>query len=97
MSDKNDNWREILREIGEEGEESEELLPTLKQLQGWKAPAPTAQARMHLLETLLPALPAPATPSNRWRERLNSWWPWLLLRAQLRVVRGEIWLGSALF
>ena len=29
-------------------------------------------------------------------DKVNRWWPWLLLRAQEKVVRREIWIASAL-
>jgi hypothetical protein len=45
-----------------------------------------------LLSVLQPALAA----QTRSRRRAALAWPWLLLRAQLRVVHREIWLASAL-
>ncbi len=73
-------------------EEVERLLPAARRLNAWRAPAPTAQETARLIETLRPALPVPGrrTSSRVLRAAL------LLLCAQLRVVRREIWAASML-
>ena len=65
-------------------EDAETLLPVIQGLRRWSAPDVDPK-----LEPLLAEL---SQPGARWMD----WWPWLLLRAQARVVRGEIWLASLL-
>ncbi|MCB9451573.1 MAG: hypothetical protein H6672_09040 [Anaerolineaceae bacterium] len=84
--------RALLAEDVESTESAEALLPLVTHLEMWSAPSPSAAATASLIETLLPELP----PQESRRERVLSWWPLLLLRAQLRVVRGEIWWSTAL-
>lgn len=55
------------------------------------APQPTAGDTAQLIERLLPEMPRPSR-----RRALREWWPLLLLRAQFRIVRREIWAASAL-
>ncbi len=73
-------------------DEAEKLLPVARQLQAWPAPRPTAANTANLIARLETEIPNPQSPITN----LLSSWPILLLRAQLRVVRGEIWLASAL-
>jgi hypothetical protein len=82
----NDDLHAHLRE---DAPESAPLLHTLRRLRQWPTP-PADTAR--LLAVLQPALQT----QIRARRRAALAWPWLLLRAQLRVVHREIWLGSAL-
>jgi hypothetical protein len=80
---------DLSRRLAEDAPGSEALLPALRQLRHGPAPA-AATAR--LLADLQPELRA----GVRARRRAALAWPWLLLRAQLRVVHREIWLASAL-
>jgi hypothetical protein len=75
--------------LSEDAPEAQPLLPALRRLRQWPAP-PADTAR--LLAVLQPALQAQV----RARRRAALAWPWLLLRAQLRVVHRELWLASAL-
>ena len=67
-------------------DEAERLAPVVRRLQSWPAPGATAQDTAKLLARLESELPvrAPQSPISP----LHSSWPLLLLRAQLRVVRG---------
>lgn len=86
-----------LREHLASTDEAEELLPTVRRLNQWQALAPAAEDTACLLETLMPAMPAHAPQStvrypNSAFGILHS--SVLLLRAQLRVVRNEVWAAS---
>ncbi|MBF8282547.1 MAG: hypothetical protein HW378_1462 [Anaerolineales bacterium] len=73
-------------------EEAERLAPVVRRLQSWSAPKPGPTATVKLIARLEAEIPNPQSPITN----LLSSWPILLLRAQLRVVRGEIWAASAL-
>ena len=73
-------------------EEAERLAPVVHRLQSWSAPKPGPTATVKLIARLEAEIPNPQSPITN----LLSSWPILLLRAQLRVVRGEIWAASAL-
>jgi hypothetical protein len=73
-------------------EEAERLAPVVRRLQSWSAPKPGPTATAKLIARLEAEIPNPQSPITN----LLSSWPILLLRAQLRVVRGEIWAASAL-
>jgi len=75
-------------------DEAEALVPVVRRLQSWPAPGATAQDTAKLVARLASELPArnPQLPLTNY----FSHWSLLLLRAQLRVVRGEIWAASAL-
>ena len=73
-------------------EEAERLVPVVRRLQSWSAPKPGPMATVKLIARLEAEIPNPQSPITN----LLSSWPILLLRAQLRVVRGEIWAASAL-
>ncbi|MCA9960391.1 MAG: hypothetical protein KC443_15220 [Anaerolineales bacterium] len=84
----------LLREdVGDEA--TDELQALLAQVDQWPLPTPTPLETEQLLAQLLPELPS-QSGWRRWRTRLASWWLWQLLRAQVRVVRSEIWTASAL-
>ena len=70
-------------------EEADRLLPVMRQLPAWSAPAPTAAETDRLVRRLTAALP-PAKQRQSWS---SAFW---LLRAQLRIVQQEIWIASAL-
>jgi hypothetical protein len=78
--------------LRDEAPEADDLLPALRGLRQWPAPAASPADTARLLARLQPALRAHV----RERRRAAAAWPWLLLRAQARVVQREIWLGSAL-
>ncbi len=72
----------------------DELLPLVTDLRNASTPQPTAQETSQLLATLKPTISPQQVPATAlWRERLQ--WVYWLLRAQMRVVHNEIWLGSA--
>ncbi len=83
-----------LQEDGATEVETAVLLPLLRQLT--EPPAlPLPAETETLLASLLPELPAPPSPST-WRDTPTQSWLWLLLMAQVRVVRREIWAASLL-
>lgn len=88
MSEDKQEW---LRRITEEDapDDPDTLRATLHRLHQWQAPMPSDTPG--LIDELASALPQP-----RRRFRLDSWWPLLLVRSQLRLARVEIWLVSAL-
>ena len=86
--------RTRLQEDGVNEEEVALLLPTFSQLATPPAP-PTAAESAALLAHLLEDMPTADPPPN-WREAVAQSWLWLLLVAQARVVRREIWAASAL-
>ncbi|MBI5960471.1 MAG: hypothetical protein HY866_17145 [Chloroflexi bacterium] len=96
MSDKLARLRAMLEEDTGSVEEAERLLPVIERLRQWSAPETGAAPPSRLIDTLLAEMP----PHESWRVRARHWltngWPWVLLRAQVRVVRGEIWLASLL-
>lgn len=83
---------DLIAHLTEDAPGAEPLLPALRQLRQWPAPTATPADTTRLLAALQPALAA----QTRARRRAALTWPWLLLRAQLRVVHREIWLASAL-
>jgi hypothetical protein len=82
--------RALLAEDAETPEEIEALLETVRFIRRWDAPSPTPQETVRLVEKLLPELPKPE------RRHPGQWWPLLILRAEARIIRREIWLASAL-
>ncbi len=93
--DEVERLRAMLLEDTGSVEDADALLETVQLLKRWHAPQPDNRATEQLLETLLPEM---STESRLQRAywSFGDWWPWLLLRAQLRVVRREIWSASAL-
>jgi hypothetical protein len=83
----------LVEDVGSSNE-ADSLLPVVKRLQRWAAPAPTLSDTATLSARLKSALPARGHPSLTADHSLP--WPLLLIRAQLRVVRGEIWAASAM-
>ena len=75
-------------------EDAERLLPVARRLEQWPAPKPTPPETVKLIARLEAELPTRNLQSPF--SNLQSSWPLLLLRSQLRVVRGEIWAASAL-
>ncbi len=84
----------LLEDTGS-AEDADALLATVQLLKRWPSPQPDERETEQLLETLLPEISTESGIESA-RQRLGDWWPWLLLRAQLRVVRREIWSASAL-
>lgn len=83
--------RALLAEDAETPEEIEALLETVRFIRRWDAPSPTPQETARLVEKLLPELPKPER-----RRSVGQCWPLLILRAEARIIRREIWLASAL-
>ena len=73
-------------------EEASEFTEVIDRLHQWRAPQPAPEATDALVEYLEPFLNDLSL--TRW-QRLQSWWPWLLLKSQIRIVQSEIWLASA--
>lgn len=71
--------------------DDENLHDTARFLNLWPAPQPTAAQTAQLIEHLLPEMPRRSRLREAW-----EWWPLLLMRAQFRVLRHEIWAASAL-
>ncbi len=93
MTNPDDKLRAMLREDTESPEEADSLLATVKQIRRWQAPEASPQASAELLKLLAAEMPA---AKKSWRLRLFENWPLLIIRSQMRVVRSEIWLASAL-
>lgn len=72
--------------------DAEELIDTVQQLQIWHAPAVDMRQTAVLVDLLAQEL----VPQRTLWQRAGEWWPLLLVRSQVRVVRGEIWWASAL-
>ncbi len=72
-------------------DEAKKLLPVARRLQAWPAPKPTPKDTAKLIARLEAEL-----PTRNYQLPLTAYWPVLLLRSQFRVVRGEIWMASAL-
>lgn len=89
------NLTTLLQEDGIKAEEIAALLPILSQIADTDTPSPTAVETETLFAALLPEMPGPLRRESRLTAVSESW-PWLLLQAQLRVVRREIWAASAL-
>ena len=85
------NLEDLLHEDGETADHINALLPLLNQLTD-TTPQPDSEA---LLATLLPELPTQPT-WRHWRTTATESWVWLLGKAQLRVVRQEIWAASVI-
>jgi len=81
----------LLEDIGAP-DEAEQLLPTARRLAYWSAPVPTADETARLIQALQAELPTRAARSA-YRIPHSAF---LLLRAQMQVVRREIWAASAL-
>ena len=91
MSD--DLRHKLIEDLGN-ADEADELLPLITQLRAAPLPQPSAQSTTRLNEALQPKLlPLRKPVTKRWRSQME--WVFWLLRAQMRVVRTEIWLGSA--
>lgn len=64
-------------------------------LRQWEAPHPTPAQTTRLIETLAAHLPEARLQRNAGKPTME-WAPLLLMRSQMRVVRSEIWVASAL-
>jgi hypothetical protein len=80
-----------LREDATSPDEAERLLPVVSRLPEWTTPQPTRRQTQALIARLQPEMPARTRPSF---DVLR--FAWLLLQAQLKVVRREIWAASLL-
>ncbi|MBK8989606.1 MAG: hypothetical protein IPM39_26705 [Chloroflexi bacterium] len=91
------NEQELIARLQEDGATETEtavLLPLFRQLA--EAPAPPQPVETEaLVARLLPELPT-LHPTTTWRDAIGQSWLWLLLAAQARVVRREIWAASLL-
>ncbi len=95
--DRQERLRDMLRTDLDSPEEADALLGVVQRLERWPAPKPTREATSQLVQALIPAMPCRAEPRLAGlRRRAAEWWPLLLLRAQLRVVRQDIWMASGL-
>ncbi|MCC7358027.1 MAG: hypothetical protein IT317_01020 [Anaerolineales bacterium] len=92
MTDQTDPLRARLEADAASPAEADALLPALRALRQWPAPAVTPAATQQLLASLSAASrPVSALPpGHAWR------WPLLLLRSQAPRVRRELWWASAL-
>ncbi|NWG16795.1 MAG: hypothetical protein HXY41_09180 [Chloroflexi bacterium] len=86
----NRRLRALLAEDADTPEETEALLETVRFIRQWDAPTPAPETTARLIESLLPELPQPA------RRHPGQGWLLLVLRAEARIIRREIWLASAL-
>lgn len=88
--------RAMLAEDMDSPEEAEAMAQVVRQMNRWTAPQPTPLMTAELIEHLLPELSVTDSRLRWGLRRLSECWPVLLIRAQLRVVRREIWAASAL-
>lgn len=88
--------RAMLEEDSDSPEDVEALLPIVSQLKRWPTPEIKPEKVARLMAVLLPEMTNGESHQKRWRRLVSSWWPLLLIRSQIRVVRGEIWTASAL-
>lgn len=86
MNEKDDLERGHLDDLSDETARD-----TLRFMRRWPAPQPSDEETAQLIQRLLPEM-----PRRSYRREVWEWWPFLLLRAQFRVVRREIWAASAL-
>jgi len=94
--DELDRVRASLLEDAGSQEEAEAFFDVLQQMKMWPAPKPTPQMTSDLIENLLTEMPKSESRLNVAIRSARQWWPLLLIGAQLRVVRREIWAASAL-
>jgi hypothetical protein len=94
QSPKDEELRAKLIEDAGSPDEAERLVPVVRQLHLWPVPRPTAADTARLVSRLETELPA-RNPQSPFTDYFSHW-SLLLLRAQLRVVRDEIWAASAL-
>ncbi|MBZ0306723.1 MAG: hypothetical protein K8I82_11705 [Anaerolineae bacterium] len=80
--------RQMLFEDTESEALTEAVLPFIQQMKALPLPEP-ARSTASLIEQLAAELP------RRPRWRFSEWHWWLILRSQVRIVSGEIWLASA--
>ena len=90
---KDEALRQRVLEDAESLDEAERLLPVVRRLQQWTAPEPTIQQTNSLIARLQAEMPTTRHRPSAIRKLQSAS---LLLRAQLRVVRREIWLASLL-
>ena len=76
--------------------DDEVLLGLARQMNQWSSPEATPQMTADLMSTLVGAMPSAESRLSPMLRALRQWWPLLLMRTQLRVVRKEIWAASAL-
>lgn len=88
QNDKRARLRAMLEEDTGSPEEVEALLPIVDRLHALATP--TSHRRERMIDTLLAEMP------SKLQRQIAEWWPLLLLRAQLRVIRSEIWIASLL-
>lgn len=88
-SDETERLRRMLAEDLDAGDTAELYIGTVERLQQWESPPASHESTAQLIRLLKAEMPTTSSPAARW-------WPLLLMRAQLRVVRKEIWAASAL-
>lgn len=85
--------RQLMGDLGS-AEEAQQMLSAARRLQAWRAPSPDAARREALTARLLSELPTSAALLRSGWRMLLSPLPWLLVRAQVRVVRRGLLLAS---
>lgn len=84
--------KRLLEEDTESSEDAAALLPLMQALQTWQAPEASTAELTHLKGRLLAEL---THPRPVWQPVFETWF-WSFLRAQLRIIRTEIWAASLL-
>ncbi len=84
---------EFIYEDADSPEGRESLRRMVKALRMRETPPVDPTQTDDLIAVLQAEMP---TCRQRWRNRLLAWWPLLVLRGQVRVIYGELWLASAL-
>jgi hypothetical protein len=82
--------RQMLLEDADSEELAEAVFPLVQQINALSMPEPQKHPTASLISQLRAELPT----RTSWHERLLEWYPLLILRSQVRVVSGEIWLAS---
>jgi hypothetical protein len=89
--------RAMLLEDMESPDQADALLDVVVQIKRWSPSQLEASATAQLIENLQAEMPRAADSQfNSVIRTIGEWWPLLLMRSQVRVVRLEIWAASAL-
>jgi len=101
LNDKDKLLKKLIADLSSE-EEAETILPMIKRLKAWKSPVPKEEQTRRLIKTLQTECGSIPTMSARTNKEgaAGTWLRdnlfFLLLKAQLKIVRGEIWVASIL-
>lgn len=92
MTDNHERLRQTLLENGASLNDAESLAELSTQLDAMPPPKSNVSHKEQLLNRLSIEMPQPKSQL----ERLTEWYPLALLLSQVRVIRGDIWIASAI-